>query len=328
MPGPKPIDDPSLADDQAEFNKLNNELFGDGTGVHNVGKGTVYAGQSLGDVFNALQVSSRLRLHQAGDRCRLKFVHRKLTDGDLYFVDNRGDRSETVDATFRVTGNAPELWHSDTGSTENPSFTVAAGRTTVPLQLGPWGSVFVVFRRPTTKTSYTAPTETETEVATLNGPWTVSFQADRGAPPQITLDKLISWNDSTDAGVKYFSGAGTYTQTVVAEPAWFKHNAHIWIDLGDVKNLAEITVNGKSLGVVWHAPFRVDATSALKPGANEISIKVINAWVNRLIGDQQPNASHYTFADIKPYKADSPLLPSGLLGPVRLYSAVARREAH
>ena len=79
----------------------------------------------------------------------------------------------------------------------------------------------------------------------------------------------------------------------------------MWIDLGDVKNLAEVTVNGKSLGIVWHAPYRVDATSALKPGSNEVSIKVINAWVNRLIGDQQPDATtKYTFADVKPYKAN------------------------
>jgi hypothetical protein len=82
-----------------------------------------------------------------------------------------------------------------------------------------------------------------------------------------------------------------------------------------------VTVNGKSLGIVWHAPYRVDATSALKPGANEVTIKVINAWVNRLIGDEQPDATtKYTFADVKPYKANSPLLPSGLLGPVQVYS--------
>ena len=88
-----------------------------------------------------------------------------------------------------------------------------------------------------------------------------------------------------------------------------------------MKNLAEITVNGKPLGIVWHAPYRVDATNALKPGANEVKIKVTNAWVNRLIGDQQPDATtKYTFADVKPYKANSPLLSSGLLGPVRVYS--------
>ena len=114
----------------------------------------------------------------------------------------------------------------------------------------------------------------------------MSFQPDRGAPPSVTLDKLISWSDSTDAGVKYFSGAGTYTKTIQAPADWFRKGSHLWIDLGDVKNLAEVTVNGKSLGVVWHTPYRVDVTSALKPGANEVSIKVINAWVNRLIGDR------------------------------------------
>ena len=97
--------------------------------------------------------------------------------------------------------------------------------------------------------------------------------------------------------------------------------SHVWLDLGDVKNLAEVVVNGKSLGIVWHAPYRVDATAVLKPGANEVSIKVTNAWVNRLIGDQQPDATtKYTFTTVKPYKAQSPLLSSGLLGPVSLYS--------
>ena len=94
----------------------------------------------------------------------------------------------------------------------------------------------------------------------------------------------------------------------------------MWIDLGDVKNLADVQVNGTSLGVVWHAPYRVNVTSALKPGANQLVVKVTNAWVNRLIGDQQPEAVKYTFADVKPYRANSPLLASGLLGPVGVYS--------
>jgi len=165
----------------------------------------------------------------------------------------------------------------------------------------------------------------ETQLATVDGSWNVSFQPERGAPPSITLDKLSSWSDNQDAGVKYFSGTGTYTKTIQAPADWFKKGAHLWIDLGDVKNLAAVTVNGKSLGIVWHAPYRVDASSALKPGANEVTIKVINAWVNRLIGDQQPDATtKYTFADVKPYKANSPLLPSGLLGPVQLYSVATQ----
>jgi hypothetical protein len=321
--GPKPIDDPSLSDNQAEFQKLSGELFGDGTGVHSVGKGAVYAGQSLTDVFAALHVAPDFDYSKPENDTSILFVHRKLSDGDLYFVNNRRDRSETVDASFRVTGKAPELWFAETGKSEPVSFKIANGRTNVPLKLEPWGTVFVVFRKATHATAHTLPVQTEKELITVEGPWAVAFQADRGAPPSITLDNLSSWSESTDAGVKYFSGTGTYTKTINANPEWFKKGAHVWIDLGDVKNLAEVTVNGKSLGTVWHTPYRIDATAALKPGANQISVKVTNAWVNRLIGDQQPGATKVTFTTVKPYKASSKLLPSGLLGPVRLYAIAA-----
>jgi len=320
--GPKPIDDPSLADDQLEFKLLNEELFGDGSGEHKVGNGTVYAGQSLADVFAALHVAPDFDFTKPETDTRLEFVHRKLPSSDLYFVDNRSDRDENVEATFRIAGKAPELWHSDTGRTEPASFTIAEGRTTVPLHLEPWGTVFVVFRKPTTETAHQLPKIAETSLATVDGSWTVAFKPDLGAPPSITLDALASWSDNADAGVKYYSGTGTYTKTVQAPADWFKPGAHLWIDLGSVKNLAEVIVNGKSLGVVWHTPYRVDATSALKPGTNELVVKVTNAWVNRLIGDQQPGATKITYADVKPYKAKSPLLPSGLLGPV----AVVRSE--
>jgi hypothetical protein len=322
--GPKPIDDPSLADDQAEFAKLSGELFGDGTGVHQVGKGTVYAGQNPGDVFKAMHLAPDFDYTKPEADTRLLFVHRKLADGDIYFVDNRSERSEKVDATFRVTGKEPELWRAETGKSEPVSFKIAGGQTTVPLTLEPWGTVFVVFRKATHETAHTLPAKTETQLAAVDGTWKVSFQPDRGAPASISVDKLISWSDSTDQGVKYFSGTGTYTKTIEAKPDWFKKGAHVWIDLGDVKNLAEVTVNGKSLGIVWHEPYRVDATAALKPGANEISIKVTNAWVNRLIGDLQPDATtKYTFITEKPYNAQSPLLASGLLGPVNVYSVTA-----
>jgi (4-O-methyl)-D-glucuronate---lignin esterase len=320
--GAKPTDDPSLADDQSEFEKLASELFGDGSGIHKVGKGAVYAGQSLGEVFSALQVQPDFDYLKSGTDSEVKFVHRKLAKGDIYFVDNRSDYAVSIDATFRIAGMKPELWRAETGTTEAASFIIANGRTTVPLHLEAWGTVFVVFRKPTSETSYSAPEAIETKLTTVSGPWKVSFQPGRGAPASITMDKLSDWSHSADPGVKYFSGIGTYTKTVQVSPRSFRKGAHLWLDLGDVKNLAVVTVNGKELGETWHAPYRVDATSALKPGSNEVTIKVVNAWVNRLIGDEQPGARKFTFADVKPYKANSPLLPSGLLGPV----TVVRRE--
>jgi hypothetical protein len=323
--GEKPAGTPSLADDQAEFKKLNDDLFGDGTGVHTVGKGKVYAGQNAEAALKAMNVAPDFDYSGQENDQKVLFVHRKTADADIYFLDNRGDQDASVEASFRVTGNAPELWYSETGKTAPASFKIADGRTTVPLHFEPWGTVFVVFRKATKETSVTVPKPTETQLATLDGPWNVAFQPGRGAPASATFDKLVVWNESNDKGVKYFSGTGTYTKTVQASSDWFKPGAQQWIDLGDVKNLAEVTVNGKSLGVVWHTPYRVDATGVLKPGANEVSIKVVNAWVNRLIGDQQPDATtKYTFADVKPYKADSPLLASGLLGPVRIESVTTQ----
>ena len=318
--GEKPTNDPSLADDAAEFKKLNDELFGDGGGVHSVGKGKVYAGQDAGAALKAMNVAPDFDHTKPESDTRIEFVHRRLPNADIYFLDNRSDHDQTVDATFRVTGKAPELWYAETGKSQPASYRIADRRTTVPLHFGPWGTVFVVFREPAKAAFRTLPKPVESQLATVDGPWNVSFEPGRGAPATATFDKLISWSDSTDAGVKYFSGIGTYTKTIQAPADWFKSGAKLWIDLGDVKNLAVVTVNGKQLGTVWHAPYRVDATSALKPGANDVSIQVINAWVNRLIGDQQPGATKYTFADVKPYKANSPLLPSGLLGPVVIES--------
>ena len=317
--GEKPVGTPSLADDATEFNQLNDDLFGSGSGVRSVGKGKVYAGQNADAVLKSLSIAPDFDYTKPSNGQLVEFTHRKLADGDLYFVDNRGDSESTLDATFRVTGKAPELWFSETGKSAPASFTMGGGRTTVPLHLEPWGTVFVVFRKATKETSRTVPKRADTQLATLDGQWALAFQPDRGAPASITMDKLIAWNDSSDNGVKYFSGVGTYTKTVQAPAEWFKKGATLSLDLGDVKNLAVVTVNGKDVGTVWHKPYRVDVTGALKPGANQISVKVINAWVNRIIGDKQSDAAtKYTFTTWPAYKADTPLLPSGLLGPVSL----------
>ncbi len=315
--GSMPTDDPSLADSQRDFHSLANELFGDGIGAHHVGKGVVYVGQTVAEALESMHVAPDFSYSsQDGAEENLKFVHRKLAEGDLYFVDNRSGHPANVMATFRVSGHAAQFWYAETGKIAPASYSIADGHTNVPMQLGPWGAVFVVFRKPATKNSFTLPAETETTLATLHGPWKVEFQPGRGAPASISMEKLIDWSKSENVGVKYFSGAGTYTKVIQAPPAWFRKGAEIWLDLGDVKNLAVVTVNGKDVGETWHSPYRVDVTKALKPGANQIEIKVVNAWVNRLIGDQQPGATKYTFTDIKPYQADSPLLPSGLIGPV------------
>lgn len=317
--GPKPLDTPSLSDDAAEFKRLNDQLFGDGQGTHTVGKGKVYAGQDAATALKALNIAPDFEPGHETPDGPVFFAHRKLADGDLYFVDNRSTKPTDIDASFRVTGKEAELWYAESGATRPANYSIAADRTTVPLHLEPWGTVFVVFRKHAAAASRRLPAVTEKPIKTISGPWNVAFQSGRGAPASVTLPELASWSESSDPGVKYFSGSGTYTKNVDVPAESLQAGSTVWIDLGDVKNLAELTVNGKSIGVLWHAPFRADVTSALKPGSNQISIKVTNLWVNRLIGDQQPDATtKYTFADVKPYTAQSPLLPSGLLGPVTL----------
>jgi hypothetical protein len=325
--GPKPTDTPSLSDDPKEFQNIADQLWGSGSG-NSIGKGRVYGDQKLGDVLASIHVEPDFNYTKPESDTNLLFVHRKLDDSDLYFVDNRNDRNETLEATFRVEGKEAELWHADTGTSEPASFRIAGGRTTVPLKLEPWGTVFVVFRTQAKATSRTLPTVADQAIATVEGPWIVSFEPDRGAPSKTTLEKLGSWSENADEGVKYFSGTGTYTKTIQAPQEWFKSGAHLSIDLGEVKNLAEVSVNGKPLGIVWKTPYRIDITSALRLGPNTVAIKVTNPWVNRIIGDRQPNATKtYTFTSPKFYKADSKLVSSGLLGPVSFIRSTSQEQS-
>jgi hypothetical protein len=177
------------------------------------------------------------------------------------------------------------------------------------------------------------------------GEWQLSFPPHWGAPPSITLEKLMSWTDSPNAGVRYFSGTATYEKELTIAADQFGANRELWLDLGAVKNFAEVSLNGQDLGVLWKPPFRVNLTSVAKPGRNTLVVKVTNLWPNRIIGDEQLPADcewdgkqlkawpqwlldgqpsptgRLTFTTWHHYTKDSPLLESGLLGPVTLQSA-------
>ncbi len=323
--GDRPIATPSLADDQAEFGSIVDELWGPANTTeaepHAVGKGKVFFDVDVAGALKSLQIDPDFSYTKPEKDTNLLFVHRHLHDGDLYYVDNRNDRAETVSATFRVAGKQAELWHADTGKVELVSFSISERKTTVPLHLEPWESVFVVFRKSAGTVTRKLPEFQERQLAAVAGPWNLSFEPKHGAPAAFTLTKLTSWINSLDEGVKYFSGTGMYATTIQASPDWFKPGTQLWMDLGDVRNLATVTINGTKLETVWHAPYRVKLTGLFHPGTNKVTISVTNSWVNRIIGDLQPDAKQkYTFTVIQPYTAASPLLPSGLLGPVRIYA--------
>jgi alpha-L-rhamnosidase/F5/8 type C domain len=326
--GDAPVDSPSLADDPEEFHRIVDQLWNRKPLVGRIVrplKGKVISGMTPNQALESLNEPKDFDYTKPSPDTNLMFLHRSLPDGELYFIDNRTTHAEDVSATFRVEGKLPELWDPATASTQAASYNTADHLTTVPLHLDPWGTTFVVFRKVAQAPSLQLPVSKETELTalddSLNRNWIVSFESGRGAPESAPFDSLISWSDHPDNSIKYFSGNATYTKTFQLPASARAPGTHLWLDLGDVKDLAEVAVNGKYFGVLWKAPFKVDITSALQPGQNQLVLQVTNLWVNRLIGDQQAwSMKKYAFTDFVPYKADSPLLPSGLLGPIKILS--------
>jgi hypothetical protein len=179
----------------------------------------------------------------------------------------------------------------------------------------------------------------------VTGPWQLNFPPNWGAPPSVTLDKLISWSDHPIAGVRYFSGTATYEKDLDISADRLTAGRELWVDLGKVDEFAEVSLNGQAFGVLWKPPFRVNLTSAARPGLNHLVVKVTNLWPNRLIGDEQlppdcqwdgdklsawpqwlldgqPSPTgRLTFTTWHHWKKDATLLESGLLGPVTLQTA-------
>jgi hypothetical protein len=311
--GARPTMTPSLADDEAEFTSIAERLWGSGT--NEGAKGTVLPG-TLAEALQKQSIAPDCLFTGPAAGQELRYVHRAVDEGDLYFVSSGSPDAQTVEASFRVSGKAPEIWRADTAERAPVSYRMEGGRTVVPLKLAPHDAVFVVFRQSTSEASRVIAEPASAVVATVQGPWDVSFPPDRGAPAHARFDALTSWTANADAGIKYFSGTATYTTTLTANRGWLTTRSRIRLNLGDVQNLAEVSVNGRSLGVLWNKPFSIDVTDALRAGKNRLEVKVTNVWPNRMIGDKQPGAQQIAFSTFDQFKADSPLLPSGLLGPV------------
>ena len=257
---------------------------------------------------------------------KLPFVHRQTKDAEIYWVNNPTTMPLTVDVTFRTQGRKPMLWRPETGQTEELSYKFTAdGRTTVTLPLVSEDAVFVVFETPTEVADYQLPQKEESVLKTLEGPWSVAFQEGQGAPASATFSRLQSLTESEDFGIRYFSGAATYTKTFDYRPGK-QQDQRLLLDLGKVCDLAEVTLNGHNLGVSWKLPFRLDVTDYLRKGANQLEIKVINPWRNRMIGDAQPDCpKKITYTTLSGGLGESsPLRESGLLGPVRIISVTNR----
>ncbi|NQU44062.1 hypothetical protein HQ520_12310 [bacterium] len=281
------------------------------------------------------------------------FIHRATNEGDLYFLTNQSSDEVSCQADFRAGNYLPELWDAVTGQTcDAPSYEIREGRVQLPLELSPFGSIFVVFRRPATAPSVRAASKEILASVNVPGPWEVAFQPDRGAPDTIRMDQLVSWTTSPDPGMRYFSGISTYTAQFDLSAERIQSGQTVYLDLGKVCDVAEVTLNGLPVGIVWTSPFALDVSDLLRSGANTLQVAVANRWVNRIIGDENlpadalyaEDGSKFTIgrlADLPPWlndpraikkrkrfsfatwhfsdlAGDSNLIESGLLGPVRL----------
>jgi hypothetical protein len=300
--GVRPTHPASLTDEAAEFASLVADIW-------DSGRKNVVETKELGDFLKAAGVAQDVTI-SAG----YKFLHRTHPAAEIYWINKPAKDYQQVTLSFRVSGLKPMLWHPDSGLQEEVSYTQNNGRTEVSLNLVPDDAVFVVFSGKA-ENAYTVPAVEKKSETALEGTWTVKFQEKRGAPASAELATLGSYTESPEPGIKYFSGIASYTKAFEIQP-----EEKMILDLGNVADLAEVYVNGEYCGAAWKEPYKVDISQAVKAGVNTLEVKVANVWVNRLIGDEQPGATRIGWTDSQGFNGSEPLVPAGLLGPVKIVS--------
>lgn len=271
----------------------------------------------------------------------VRYTHRTTNDADIYFVSNKTDKRVKGTCYFRTDKTAPELWDAVTGQTRKlPQFTNPENQISIPLQFDAFQSFFIVVNKKSKAVLNSSKNFAEiTGITKLTGSWNLSFDTIWGGPEKVRFDSLSDWSVHQDKGIKFYSGIAVYRKNFdFIESVKPNKNTRYYIDLGEVKYLAKVKLNGKDAGTIWTSPWRVDITGLLKKNENVLEIEVANLWPNRLIGDEQlpddgirdekwpewlvqdkkRTSGRYTFTTYKHYTKESPLLTSGLLGPVTI----------
>ncbi len=334
--GRKPVRAPGLAgfpscDD--EVRALADAIWGacDGAAVKEraYGKGRIVWGLPLDDILRDRGLGPDFRaIGVANADQHIDFIHRSTGGDDLYFVSNSAKAAEAFDAVFRVgKDRTPEFWYPDTGRiVPCRSFVRVGGGCRLTLELPAYGSVFVVFRETPTPAAYLSPEPLKAEdrpTVTIAGPWTVRFPPGWGAPGSVLWNGLIDWTGSEDPGIRYFSGTASYATEFEIDETLFGEGRGLLLDLGTLREVAEVTLNGRNLGILWKEPFQADVSGLLRPGRNVLEVKVTNLWNNRLMGDlRDPGPKPYARTNMVLKPRD--LVPAGLFGPVTIRRAVGR----
>lgn len=326
--GPRPQQPFSLSGGDLadkEFQALCESLWGPADApptTRQVGKGKVVAHQTSREVLQSAGIPEDFCWVGGDQQTCIDFIHRRTDEAEMYFVANRNARPESVALQFRIDGKLPEFWDPVTGNRRNATdFRSANGVTTLPYEFQPEEAFFVIFRKPAPAPTATAKLPNALHyqpLMELSGPWQVAFDPAWGGPSSVVFETLTDWTSRPEEGIRHYSGAAIYRKTFTAPNI----SGPVLLDLGMVESLCEVKLNGKDLGVLWSFPFRTEISSALRPGTeNQLEVKVVNLWCNRIIGDASlPANQRRTQTNITRLTAKTPLEPSGLLGPVRLMS--------
>lgn len=316
--------------EQKRFDALVAELWGSDGGnaatiKRPIGAGWLVSGQSARQTLFDSGELPDFEYKGLSDDGAIYWIHRKMNETDIYFVASHWQPAEKLECTFRVSGKQPEIWDPVTGTMRDiMDFRQEGGRTIVPLEFDPCGSTFVVFRKHIAAHS-AGKARTNDSLAhevlqTLSGPWEVSFDPKWGGPEKVIFDQLLDWTMRPEFGIKHYSGTAFYRKRFDLSAAPAK-SAGVLLDLGELHEVAAVRLNGVDLGVAWTRPACVELTGVLKATGNDLEITVVNLWPNRLIGDEGlPRESRLTETNIHKFNSSTPLLPSGLIGPVRILS--------
>jgi hypothetical protein len=312
----------------AELGALAEDLWGDSDGTtrteHRFGRGRVFWGKAAREVLAADGVAPDFEFTGTKPGAAVDYIHRTDPRAEIFFLRNRNDRPEEVRATFRVGGRQPELWDPVSGEARAAvAFRQDGGRTILPLEFAPFGSLFVLFRRPIAADASGDAARnfpSYTRVHELDGPWAVTFDPKWGGPGAVELAKLVSWTARPEDGIRYYSGTASYRKVFDLPTPLRSPGRRLALDLGEVGGIAEVRLNGKPLGVLWSPPFRAEITDAARPADNVLEVDVINGWFNRLIGDAKlPPEGRFLRTNIRLNPLPEPQ-DSGLLGPVTIHS--------
>jgi hypothetical protein len=331
--GPKPTSDVTLADYPQRDKKIQaiaDRIWGAGEVGKDLdrryGQGRVIADRNrVREILQQQGLAPDFAYTSPGKPADLDYIHRRTPEGDIYFVSNTQQEDAEADCVFRVTSRPAQLWFPDTGEIQAVDSEPVADGVKLRLHLPIAGSVFVVFGSHATPTLPTATTRTQTDTLAsldISGSWEVQFPPNLGAPASRTFDQLVSWTTIPDDGIKYFSGTATYLKEFDAPASLLAHAGRLELNLGQLRNVAEVTLNGDDLGIAWKPPFRYDVTGMVKPGKNKLVVKITNVWANRLAGDKKlPAEKRITrLAQNLPIGTAE---EAGLFGPVRLQAVAS-----